>query len=133
MSPFAPKRPCPGAGSRFHSCPNLISRGEKYCSVCMPAATKEKHALSKEYEQRPERKMMKSRRYRAAREMFLSEHPLCMECLKENRTTGSTHLDHIKPHHGDYELFWNQDNWQALCAPCHSSKTDREEGGFGNR
>jgi 5-methylcytosine-specific restriction enzyme A len=99
----------------------------------MPAATKEKHAQSKEYEQRPERKMMKSRRYREARLMFLNEHPLCMECLKIGLTVASTHLDHIKPHHGDYELFWSVDNWQALCGSCHSSKTDREEGGFGNR
>nr|WP_313208501.1 HNH endonuclease [Stenotrophomonas geniculata] len=23
-------------------------------------------------------------------------------------------------------------NWQTLCVPCHSTKTAREDGGFGN-
>jgi 5-methylcytosine-specific restriction protein A len=132
MSPFAPKRPCPGAGFRRNSCPNLISRGEKVCNACLPAYTKEKQAKSREYEQRPERLLMKSRRYRVAREMFLSEHPLCMECLKVGRDTASTILDHREPHHGDYEKFWDQSNWQALCGPCHSSKTNKEDGGYGN-
>jgi 5-methylcytosine-specific restriction protein A len=130
--PFLPKRPCPGAGFRRNSCPNLISKGEKYCSTCMPAYMKEKHAQSKEYEARPERQLMKSRRYRTARIMFLNEHPLCMDCLKEGRTTASTALDHREPHHGDYEKFWDQSNWRALCARHHSNKTNREDGGYGN-
>ncbi|HWL55465.1 MAG TPA: HNH endonuclease [Paracoccus sp. (in: a-proteobacteria)] len=33
----------------------------------------------------------------------------------------ATLVDHIKPHRGDKALFWNWNNWQALCAPCHSS------------
>lgn len=130
--PFAPKRPCPGAGLRRNSCPNLISRGEKYCSTCMPAATKEKHAQSRQYEARPERQWMKSTRWRKAREIFLNEHPLCAECLKEHRDEPGTVVDHIKPHHGDYELFWSVDNWQSLCAQHHSSKTAREDGGYSN-
>ncbi|WP_353056028.1 hypothetical protein [Mesobacillus subterraneus] len=28
-------------------------------------------------------------------------------------------------------LFWNVHNWQSLCASCHSSKTVKEDGGFG--
>jgi 5-methylcytosine-specific restriction protein A len=70
----------------------------------MPAHTKEKHALSREYEQRPERKWMKSTRWRKAREMFLNEHLLCVECLKEGRDRAATVVDHIQAHHGDYEL-----------------------------
>lgn len=30
-------------------------------------------------------------------------------------------------------LFWDQNNWQALCKPHHDAKTAREDGGFGNR
>jgi 5-methylcytosine-specific restriction protein A len=29
-------------------------------------------------------------------------------------------------------LFWDQSNWQPLCHTCHSKKTAREDGGFGN-
>jgi 5-methylcytosine-specific restriction protein A len=44
----------------------------------------------------------------------------------------ATVVDHIKPHQGDPELFWDSENLQALCAPCHSRKTASEDGGFGN-
>jgi 5-methylcytosine-specific restriction protein A len=133
MSPLLPKRPCPGAGLRFGRCPNLIGRGEKYCNECMPAATREKQTKSAEYEQRPERRLMKSRRYREARELFLAEHPLCSECERQGRTRAATVLDHREPHGGDYEKFWDQSNWQSLCQSCHSIKTNERNGGFGNR
>lgn len=75
---------------------------------------------------------MKSTKWRKARVMFLDEHPLCVECRKEGRVSAATVVDHIQPHHGDYELFWSVDNWQALCATHHSSKTARRDGGYGN-
>lgn len=28
-------------------------------------------------------------------------------------------------------LFWDPSNWQPLCAGCHSTKTAKEDGGFG--
>jgi 5-methylcytosine-specific restriction protein A len=40
--------------------------------------------------------------------------------------------DHIIPHRGDKRLFWDANNWQALCLSCHGAKTAREDGGFGN-
>ncbi|PAU94052.1 HNH endonuclease, partial [Paracoccus salipaludis] len=42
-------------------------------------------------------------------------------------------VDHVVPHRGDPERFWDQDGWQPLCASCHSRKTAAEDGGFGNR
>lgn len=70
-----------------------------------------------------------------ARNGFLAKHPLCVECLKHGRTTAFTvdrngrawpnEVDHIVPHKGDQELFWEPENWQTLCKRCHSSKTAR--------
>jgi hypothetical protein len=40
-----------------------------------------------------------------------------------NRQTPATVVDHIIPHTGDPELFWDVDNLQGLCDPCHNSKT----------
>lgn len=41
-------------------------------------------------------------------------------------------VDHVVPHRGDKNLFWNaRGNWQALCVSCHSRKTVKEDGGFG--
>lgn len=40
-------------------------------------------------------------------------------------------VDHIIPHKGDQSLFWDQMNWESLCARCHGLKTATEDGGFG--
>jgi 5-methylcytosine-specific restriction protein A len=32
-------------------------------------------------------------------------------------------VDHVTPHRGNRETFWNQENWQSLCKQCHDQKT----------
>jgi 5-methylcytosine-specific restriction endonuclease McrA len=39
----------------------------------------------------------------------------------------ATVVDHIKPHRGDPELFWDASNHQALCKHCHDSHKQRFE------
>jgi len=41
-------------------------------------------------------------------------------------------VDHVRPHKGDPALFWDHGNWQPMCWPCHSRKTAKSDGGFGN-
>jgi 5-methylcytosine-specific restriction protein A len=43
----------------------------------------------------------------------------------------ATEVDHIVPHKGDMDLFWDRGNWRAMSKPCHAAKTVREDGGFG--
>ena len=31
-------------------------------------------------------------------------------------------VDHIVPQRGDKKLFWDKNNWQALCKVCHDKK-----------
>lgn len=71
-------------------------------------------------------------KWRQARASFLKKHPLCVECLKNGRYVPATDVDHIVPHKGDKKLFWDRNNWQALCHECHARKTAKENGGFGN-
>lgn len=71
-------------------------------------------------------------RWRKARAAYLVQHGLCVVCQRGGRVVAATEVDHITPHRGDYDLFWDQANWQALCKPCHSHKTATEDGGFGN-
>jgi len=78
----------------------------------------------------PRRKAMHERRHtetrynttqwRKYRRAFLSRNPLCVECGRVAEV-----VDHITPMRlgGD---FWSPDNHQALCAPCHNSKSGRE-------
>jgi len=41
-------------------------------------------------------------------------------------------VDHIIPHKGNMSLFWDRTNWQPMNRRCHSRKTARQDGGFGN-
>ena len=107
--PHKPKHPCAHPG-----CPELVPYGEKYC---------EKHKGMHPEEVRSASSRGYGSQWNKARKMYLAAHPLCEQCLKEGRYTKATVVDHIRPHRGDPELFWNPDNWQALCKPCHDKKT----------
>lgn len=63
-------------------------------------------------------------RWQQASKAFLALQPLCVKCPKP---TTATCVDHITPHRGDQQLFWDVDNWQALCERCHNRKTRRGE------
>lgn len=112
----------------YPGCRECIPMGERYC---------EKHrAKAVQYKER-NRASSHQRGYngawRRARAAFLMDHPLCEECRREGRLTPATVVDHITPHKGNRELFWNEKNWQALCKSCHDRKTAKEDGGFGNK
>ena len=79
------------------------------------------------------RALYKSSRWLRARALFLTRHPLCAECERQGRLSPANTVDHITPHRGDTDSFWDEDGWQPLCGSCHSRKTAREDGGFGNR
>jgi 5-methylcytosine-specific restriction endonuclease McrA len=66
--------------------------------------------------------------WQKARERFLRSNPLCCYCQREGRVTPATVVDHIIPHRGDKELFWDEANWQPLCKHCHDRTKAREEG-----
>lgn len=72
-----------------------------------------------------------NRRWQKARVTYLSRHPLCKVCDEGGLVVAATVVDHIIPHKGDQDLFWDTSNWQSLCKPCHDRKTAREDGGFG--
>lgn len=118
--PIRMRKPC-----AYPGCPELVTSG--YC---------DEHKRGKQQEQDRQRGSAHQRGYTAqwqkARLTYLRGHPLCAECEKEGRLTPATELDHIKPHKGNMDLFWDFNNVQGLCRPCHSRKTAKEDGGFGN-
>jgi 5-methylcytosine-specific restriction protein A len=114
-------RPCNQPG-----CPELT--GDGYCP-------EHKKAKAQKYDK--DRGSASERgynsRWAAYSRLYRKKNPLCVECLKEDRITGSQHVDHIIAVKGkDDPLFWDPKNHQALCQPHHSSKTAKEDGGFGN-
>lgn len=60
------------------------------------------------------------------REMYLGEHPLCVICRSKGFVVSATVVDHIEPHRGDWNLFSDWDNLQALCDRCHGRKSSSE-------
>lgn len=66
-------------------------------------------------------------RWDKARRQYLSEHPLCLYCQSMGVVTPATLVDHIKPHNGDLDLFWDQSNWQPLCRTHHDATKRRED------
>lgn len=63
----------------------------------------------------------------------MAEHPLCEPCLARGIVEAAEVVDHKVPHRGNYDLFWDQTNWQSMSKRCHDRKTASEDGGFGNR
>lgn len=67
-------------------------------------------------------------RYRAT---FLLAHPLCVLCEAAGKVVPAEHVDHKTPALPADAGFWEPTNHQALCKPCHSRKTIKEDGGLG--
>ena len=63
-------------------------------------------------------------KYRAG---YLRSHPFCVMCEKWGSLTAATVVDHIEPHKGDQQKFWDPTNHQSLCKPCHDAHKQRFE------
>ena len=68
-------------------------------------------------------------KWQKARKTFLQRNLLCVKCLEAGRTIAATDVDHIVPHKGDQQLFWDSSNWQALCDPdpCVATQASSKE------
>ena len=71
--------------------------------------------------------------WRRVRKGFIEKHPFCVHCEEKGVINPADVVDHIVPHKGNKEVFWDRDNWQSLCYSCHSIKTVKEDGGFGRK
>jgi 5-methylcytosine-specific restriction protein A len=69
--------------------------------------------------------------WRAFRMHTLITEPLCRACRRRGKITPATDVDHITPlSKGGGRL--DPYNVQPLCHSCHSRKTAKDDGGFGN-
>ena len=128
--PDAPKRPC-------KRCRKVLTRDPSgYCDQCSVKAKQRETAKRKHYNKFQRDpvvvKWLNSARYRTRRKAHLEKNPLCVECQQKGKIRKGAILDHIIPHKGNSELFWDESNWQTMCWSCHSSKTNKYDGGFGN-
>lgn len=65
--------------------------------------------------------------WRNLRKQQFNRDPLCAMCQAQNITTLATVADHVKPHKGDINIFYDSDNLQSLCKLHHDSSKQRQE------
>lgn len=99
-------------------CPVLVLRGR--CPVHRQIRERERPNLVA-------RKLYHTARWKALKDQKRLDNPLCVDCQADGRTEPWTALDHIVPHRGDLDLFWDYSNLQGLCDAHHSAKTRRGE------
>lgn len=104
-------KPCKHAG-----CPKLTN--VTYCDEHTKVHSKDRaSAYERGYDSR----------WKKARIRFLQASPLCVSCKVQGKLVKATVVDHITPHRGNKELFWDEGNWQGLCKSCHDRKTMTED------
>lgn len=113
---------------RFCGCTNYRLDGHNFCEKHL--WWEEKKEAEREQKRKAQRDWSKytrssdnysTSRWRNLSRSFLSSHPYCEICGSPSEV-----VDHIVPHRGDDDLFWDRDNLQALCKLCHNNKTQRE-------
>ena len=60
------------------------------------------------------------------RQKQLMKQPLCEYCLKFGKVEAARVVDHVKPHKGNEELFYNGE-LASLCKKCHDGAKQRLE------
>lgn len=72
-------------------------------------------------------RLYKTSRWQRLRALQLKKYPCCALCEKEGYVKGADTVDHVIPHKGDEELFWDDNNLQSLCKQCHDMVKQRIE------
>ncbi len=72
-------------------------------------------------------RLYNNRRWHRLRYKQLQAEPLCKFCLEQGRTEAATVVDHIKPHKGNQELFFDSENLQSLCKIHHDAAKAKAE------
>lgn len=85
------------------------------------------------YANRPWVKWYKNKNWFRLRHWRLSQEPLCRYCKRMGIVKPGDTVDHIIPHKGNMDLFFDKMNTQTLCKSCHSSTKQKIEksGDFG--
>ena len=112
--PTKPKRPC-----SYPSCPRLTSG-----RFCEEHAKQEARRYEK-YDRDPATRKRYGRAWKRIRERYIAAHPLCEKCRERGRLTPAQEVHHILPlsRGGTHD----DSNLMALCKPCHSEITARDE------
>lgn len=88
--------------------------------------------------QRTKVRLHNDRAWREASAAWLQRYPICVLCLARGKVNERASedtctkqrtlvVDHVEPHRGNEQLFWDQSNWETLCRLCHDVDKQRHE------
>ena len=115
--------------------PAARSTGREKEAKAMPQAAKKLCTVCRQIggckcRKEPGRKSARDRGYTnqwdIASKHWREVNPLCAECDRQGRLTPANVVDHVRPHKGNQEWFWDQSNWESTCTHCHNVKTRME-------
>lgn len=95
----------------------------------MPTRREQNAAYDKARNEDEIRRQYNSNRWRTLRVHILDRDPFCVRCLRAEPPlrTPSTTVNHIKKARDFPEMFFDDNNLEGVCAPCHSSDIQAEE------
>lgn len=97
------------------------------CNVLVKSGRCAAHSTKRIVRDPDVKKLYNDQRWQVMRVAQLSDEPWCADCLEDGGAhVFATDVDHIEPHHGDPELFFDPENLQSLCRSHHSAKTAKE-------
>lgn len=77
-------------------------------------------------EAKPFKHLYNTKRWHRRRYYQLRDYPECALCARLGRVTQATIADHVVPHRGDEELFF-EGELQSLCKTCHDGAKQQLE------
>jgi hypothetical protein len=106
------KKPCAGP-----NCPVLMSSGQRFCPK---HAAKTKERINEGRRSDEVRKLYKRTFWIEFREWFLRKHPVCQRVIDGKRCLQpATVVHHMLSPRDRPDLFLDEDNCRAVCAPHH--------------
>lgn len=102
----------------------MPTRPQTYRPAGQPDPKEKRRESDRNRARKEWKKWYDSARFRKSRALFLTRNPKCVDCNKLFEIT-QLDLDHEVPHRGDYDLFWDVNNWRSRCHRCHSRKTGK--------
>jgi 5-methylcytosine-specific restriction protein A len=108
---LTPLKPC-----TYPGCNKLVKSGR-----CESHRKQADRKYEKDRESDPWRGWIHSARYRQAIAIYKADYPLCKRCLDAGRVTPVYIVHHIVEHKGDWDMFWDQSNWESICNKHHEA------------
>ena len=118
--PRKPLKPC-----KYGGCPELTDGN--YCKEHQKLVDSQYNKYGRD---KASQRFYQSGEWRVTKKRHLMCEPLCRECMKDNKLTKATLVDHITPiKKGGAPL--DENNLQSLCWSCHSKKSAEEGSRWG--